>query len=178
MLFTVRTNKVGTHKGQVAFPGGHIDDGETAEEAAVRELREEVGPHLDVQVLGQTPPVLAITGTIVTPVVGFIENVKTEEDLQLLRCSASEDEVESIFTLRLSQLTNDAHRGVEDIHRGPMMPYFTAGPAKIWGLTVRRSCALTRAPVALRVFCMFWPVALRVFCMFCTHMPNVHPIQE
>jgi hypothetical protein len=29
ILYTVRTNAVGTHKGQVAFPGGHIDAGET-----------------------------------------------------------------------------------------------------------------------------------------------------
>lgn len=43
MLFTKRSDHVGTHKGQVSFPGGHIDAGEQPEEAALRELEEELG---------------------------------------------------------------------------------------------------------------------------------------
>ena len=43
ILFTLRSTSVGTHKGQVSFPGGHINDGETAVEASIRETKEELG---------------------------------------------------------------------------------------------------------------------------------------
>mmetsp|Transcript_40143 Transcript_40143/g.65946 ORF Transcript_40143/g.65946 Transcript_40143/m.65946 type:complete len:174 (+) Transcript_40143:1-522(+) len=42
ILFTVRTDKVSTHKGQVSFPGGHLEPGETAAAAALRETGEEL----------------------------------------------------------------------------------------------------------------------------------------
>lgn len=42
MLFQIRTSTVKTHKGQVSFPGGHLEAGETPVEAALREAREEV----------------------------------------------------------------------------------------------------------------------------------------
>ena len=39
-LLTVRSSRVGTHGGQVSFPGGHVEEGEAPEQAAVRELME------------------------------------------------------------------------------------------------------------------------------------------
>ena len=59
MLFTARSQAVSTHKGQVSFPGGHIEAGEDAAAAAVREAVEECGSGIGpVQVLGlcQTVP--------------------------------------------------------------------------------------------------------------------------
>jgi nudix motif 8 len=135
MLFTVRTNKVRTHRGQVSFPGGHIDVGETPVEAAVRELQEEVGDHLEVEVLGIGAEVLAVTGTIVTPVVGFVKNIKTSSEVALLHTTASVTEVDQIFTCTLKELLDDTNKGYEDLHRGPLMPYWTCGPQRIWGLT-------------------------------------------
>ncbi|CAN0525287.1 unnamed protein product, partial [Ectocarpus sp. 8 AP-2014] len=53
LLFTVRSGKVSTHKGQVSFPGGHSEPGEDAVEAALRETREEIGDSLGrIDVLG------------------------------------------------------------------------------------------------------------------------------
>lgn len=43
VLLTRRSMLVGSHKGQVSFPGGRIDEGETAVAAALREAHEEVG---------------------------------------------------------------------------------------------------------------------------------------
>ena len=43
VLLTKRSMSVGTHQGQVSFPGGRVDDGESVLDAAVREAHEEVG---------------------------------------------------------------------------------------------------------------------------------------
>ena len=61
-LFTKRTEEVGTHKGQVSFPGGHVDVGETSIEAAQRELVEELGSAAGrTTVLGKHDQALAST---------------------------------------------------------------------------------------------------------------------
>jgi 8-oxo-dGTP pyrophosphatase MutT (NUDIX family) len=43
VLLTKRSMSVGTHQGQISFPGGRVDDGETMVQAAIREAHEEVG---------------------------------------------------------------------------------------------------------------------------------------
>lgn len=61
-LFTKRTEEVGTHKGQVSFPGGHVDSGETSIDAARRELVEELGgAAASTTVLGKFDQALAST---------------------------------------------------------------------------------------------------------------------
>ena len=66
VLLTVRSNLVSTHKGQVAFPGGHIDTGETEVEAAFRECYEELGPSIgSLRYLGSGQEIPAVTGTLV-----------------------------------------------------------------------------------------------------------------
>jgi 8-oxo-dGTP pyrophosphatase MutT (NUDIX family) len=74
LLYTRRTDKVETHKGQVSFPGGACDPGEaTPEQTALREAEEEVGIHpQDVRVLGRLAPMVTITSFRVTPVVGVV----------------------------------------------------------------------------------------------------------
>jgi 8-oxo-dGTP pyrophosphatase MutT (NUDIX family) len=74
LLFTRRAETVEHHKGQVSFPGGGCDTGETnPEETALREAQEEIG--LDparVRLLGRLNDVITITHYRVTPVVGVI----------------------------------------------------------------------------------------------------------
>jgi 8-oxo-dGTP pyrophosphatase MutT (NUDIX family) len=74
LLFTRRTDSVYHHKGQVSFPGGACDVGEsTPEETALREANEEVGLKPErVRVLGRLNDVLTITHYRVTPVVGVM----------------------------------------------------------------------------------------------------------
>lgn len=74
LLFTRRTERVETHKGQVSFPGGACDPGEgTPEQTALREAEEEIGvrPH-DVRVLGRMNAMITITSFRVDPVVGVV----------------------------------------------------------------------------------------------------------
>ncbi len=71
VLFIRRSSKVSSHKGQIGFPGGRIDDGDLKpRDTALRETLEEIGlePSL-VHVLGALDPVPAIDGTPVFPLV-------------------------------------------------------------------------------------------------------------
>ncbi len=74
LVFTRRTEAVEHHKGQVSFPGGGCDVGEsTPEQTALREAGEEIGlKPTDVRVLGKLNEVLTITRYRVTPVVGVM----------------------------------------------------------------------------------------------------------
>jgi 8-oxo-dGTP pyrophosphatase MutT (NUDIX family) len=73
VLFTQRADQLRRHAGQIAFPGGGCEAGETAVMAALREAHEEVGldPAL-VRVAGLATPYRTITGYHITPVVGFV----------------------------------------------------------------------------------------------------------
>lgn len=74
ILFTRRTDRVESHKGQVSFPGGACDDGETTpEQTALRELEEEIGVQpSEVRVLGRLERMITISSFRVSPVVGLI----------------------------------------------------------------------------------------------------------
>jgi 8-oxo-dGTP pyrophosphatase MutT (NUDIX family) len=70
LLLTRRASDLRAHAGQWAMPGGRIDDGETPEAAALRELHEEVGLMLDAQaVLGRLDDYATRSGYVITPVV-------------------------------------------------------------------------------------------------------------
>ena len=130
VLFTKRTETVGTHKGQVSFPGGRRDDDDAdAVDTALRELHEEVGIDRErVVVLGQLHEAMAITGVGVSCVVGFVGDV----DPGALRVATAE--IAEAFALPLHALVDPRHRVLQTFgrHRAPR---FTAGPHPVWGLT-------------------------------------------
>ncbi len=74
ILFTRRTDRVESHKGQVSFPGGSCDEGETSpEQTALREAEEEIGMNpADVKVLGRLSQLITISSFRVSPIVGVI----------------------------------------------------------------------------------------------------------
>lgn len=70
LLLTRRASTMRQHAGQWALPGGRLDDGETPEEAALRELAEEVGLNLGPHdVLGRLDDYVTRSGYAITPVV-------------------------------------------------------------------------------------------------------------
>lgn len=72
-LLTVRSSHMRSHAGEVCFPGGKIDEGETAIAAALREAWEEIGlPSEAVRIVGEMTPTLSLHLLEVTPVVAFI----------------------------------------------------------------------------------------------------------
>ncbi|MGA0601671.1 CoA pyrophosphatase [Caulobacter sp. KR2-114] len=74
VILTRRSDTLRKHTGQVAFPGGRADPGETPWQTALREAHEEIGLHPErVAVAGLSTPYQTGTGYLVTPVVGFVE---------------------------------------------------------------------------------------------------------
>lgn len=73
VLLTRRAAHLSSHPGQVSFPGGRIEPGETPEEAALREAEEEVGLARDWPELhGRMPAHRTGTGYEITPVLGLL----------------------------------------------------------------------------------------------------------
>ena len=73
VLLTQRTDTLPTHAGQIAFPGGKLEAGETAVEAALRESEEEISlERRYVDVLGFLDSYRTGTGFMVVPVVAII----------------------------------------------------------------------------------------------------------
>ncbi|HZY19044.1 MAG TPA: CoA pyrophosphatase [Ramlibacter sp.] len=70
LLLTRRAATLSNHAGQWALPGGRVDEGESAEAAALRELAEEVALEIDPsQVLGRLDDYVTRSGFVITPVV-------------------------------------------------------------------------------------------------------------
>lgn len=131
VLLTRRADTLTSHTGQIAFPGGRLDPGETAVEAALREAWEEIGlPPGQVEVLGLSDAYESGTGFLITPVVGWIATAP------ILR--PSPDEVADVFETPWDFLMNVAnHRRDSLVHEG-MTRWFWAMPWEeryIWGAT-------------------------------------------
>lgn len=72
IALTVRGSGLRNHTGQVSFPGGRVDDGETFEQAAVRETYEEIGVDpRTIEILGRLTPLhIPVSRYILHPIVG------------------------------------------------------------------------------------------------------------
>ncbi|QLF70994.1 CoA pyrophosphatase [Peteryoungia desertarenae] len=132
IILTQRTSKLRQHAGQIAFPGGGIDDtDQTPEEAALREAEEEIG--LDrrfVETVGRLPQSLTGTGFRIQPVLAVVRPGYT--------ITPNPDEVESVFEVPLSFLMDPSNHSQDSrmlagaMRRFYVMPY---GERRIWGIT-------------------------------------------
>jgi 8-oxo-dGTP pyrophosphatase MutT (NUDIX family) len=127
-----RTERVPHHKGQICFPGGSRDPGDSDLFAtALREAQEELGIRPgDVELIGAMEPVPTVTGFFIQPFVGRIP-----ADSPFV---ADDFEIADIFEAPLSAFTDfSRYRGAETTFRGkPYHVYFLDyGHYAIWGAT-------------------------------------------
>jgi 8-oxo-dGTP pyrophosphatase MutT (NUDIX family) len=136
VILTQRPETMPSHAGQIAFPGGKRELGETALQAALRETEEEVGLKADdIHIIGRLPSFNAVSEYRVTPFVGIVEpSAKIIPDAH---------EVADVFETPLSFVMNPQNHIPRDVffegenHRLYDMPYKCPDGTlrNIWGMT-------------------------------------------
>jgi 8-oxo-dGTP pyrophosphatase MutT (NUDIX family) len=133
VILTKRASHLKHHPGQIAFPGGKTEEGDSGPEAtALREAEEEIGlPPSLVRPIGRLPGHETVTGFQMTPILAEVANFSPLRDPA---------EVEEVFTVPLAHLLNPARYRVERREwRGQWRSYYAVpwGPYYIWGATAR-----------------------------------------
>jgi 8-oxo-dGTP pyrophosphatase MutT (NUDIX family) len=133
VLLLERAHTLGSHPGQVAFPGGSIDAGESPVEAALREAEEETG--LDaggVEVLGTLQQLgLAHSNFLVTPVLGWWHSPSPVRVVDYAESA-------QVFRVPVRDLLDPDNRVMATVHRAGRTfdsPGFTVNGVLVWGFT-------------------------------------------
>jgi mutator protein MutT len=144
LLLTRRASGLRSHAGQWALPGGRMDEGETPEQTALRELQEEIGLTPDPSaVLGRLDDCTTRSGYLITPVVLWLGAAA--------ELRPNPQEVESVHRIPLSELTradapilNRVSTTQREVLRMPVGQRWIAAPTAAFLLQFREVCLLGR----------------------------------
>ena len=131
LIYTQRSSHLSTHSGEVSFPGGKSEDGDSSLfDTALRESNEEMSLNrADVTMLGKLDYLISRHKIEVNP---FIATVDKAQNLQ------PNEEIQEIFTVPLSFLLDPNNIKRESIERQGRVwevPTWKLKNQKIWGLT-------------------------------------------
>lgn len=136
LLYIQRTSPVNDHHaGQISFPGGSVDPGDTdALDTALRELEEEVGVgRTDIEVLGAlTPLYIPVSNFLVDPFVGYISyqpplTPQVSEVARTLELPLGDFLKPAALQISSRQLANGMAL--------PEVPYWAVAGEEVWGAT-------------------------------------------
>ena len=133
ILITLRSSQLATHSGQVAFPGGGMDevDRGNSTSTALRECREEIGiAENQIEALGELPEFPTATGNFrVTPILGRLLSA----DAHLI---LSPHEVVRAEWVEVAELRASRYLEVRQVRGVDLeLPVFRWGEEKMWGLS-------------------------------------------
>jgi 8-oxo-dGTP pyrophosphatase MutT (NUDIX family) len=134
LLFTKRTEKVKYHKGEISFPGGMLDKGDSSlKKTALRETSEEIGLNeKDVTIIGVLDDIVTTTEFIVTPFVGFFPYPYSFKPSPI--------EIAELIEVPLSFLLDENCFSESEIFRGgqnEIVYNYQYGHHHIWGATAK-----------------------------------------
>ena len=134
LVFTRRSQDLTNHKGQISFPGGRLDDGESALDAALREAHEEID--LDpnhVEIIGQLTPLNTyVSKSHIVPIVGLLAAKPS--------LHARNAEVDRVFSVPVADLVRIDTYAQEQWGEPPDqygLHFFHLDDETIWGATGR-----------------------------------------
>ncbi len=132
VLLTRRSMAMRNHRGEISFPGGRLDPGETPVQAAVREAHEEVGLDASApRIVGELPHLNTIVSrSYIVPVLSVLDH---RPDLRPLT-----DEADRVFWTPMSELTRPDTYRVERWGSPPMdrpLHFFELDDETVWGAT-------------------------------------------
>lgn len=132
LVFTERRADMRRHAGEISFPGGRRDPGETYVDTALREAEEEIALARDrVDVIGALPPIgTFVTNYKVHPIVGLIG-----DDLDF---EPNPSEVETVLAFEIEELRKGFAMRRLIRHGLPIRtPTYIVAEHLIWGATAR-----------------------------------------
>ena len=134
VILTRRSHQLTNHRGEISFPGGRLDDGETVVDAALRETQEEIGinPN-EAQVIAELSGMATVISN--SHIVPVVASYKYAPKMQPMN-----SEVDRVFTVPLSELARTDTYSQEYWKfpdRELQINFFYLDDETIWGATAR-----------------------------------------
>lgn len=133
LVFTLRSEDLPSHRGEISFPGGRVDPGEDSLAAALREAHEELGiDPAHIEIIGRLPRVATVvSGYSIDPWIGVVPGTEFRPNPV---------EIAEVIEVSLADLRAPGVRRDQRFVRAGAMylsPAYDVGPHTIWGATAR-----------------------------------------